>query len=163
MNGNFAGLLAVSAADWELIIRYCIYAVVIAASIVALILLRRHTKLPGHGELAQALSDLLTQVEEAAQEPERAQFLKDAARATYRADRLAYTAALLAEKERYADLGKVSGLVEQARAALSPYKFGKKEAAERDGAELAAQKLREAICAMDGILERDADMKREES
>ena len=77
----------------------------------------------------------------------------------YKADNLAYSVSMLAEKERYADLGNISSLLNEARTELSPYKFGKKEAEEAEGIAAAAEKVQKAIDVADVIIQRDDELK----
>ena len=87
-------------------------------------------------------------------------FIKLATRALYKADNLRYTATVMAEKERYADLGRIATLLGEARTEIAPYKYGKKEAYEGDGMALAAEKVSEVIEVICGVIERDSDLKR---
>lgn len=146
---------------WDLALQYIVYGIVIVLSIIILIFIRKRTRLPRHGEVKKKLDALLEEVEALSAPAEnRMSFIKRASRALYQADNLVYICAMLSEKERYSDLGTISSLLGEARAELVPYKYGKKEAEERDGIEAAAEKVRRASAVMDGILERDREIKR---
>lgn len=145
---------------WHTVIEYIVYGVIIIVSIFLLVLLRKRTRLPRHGELKKKLAALLADVKAIAPGEKRMEFLKAVSRAMYKADNLSYTAAMLAEKERYADLGRISSLVGEARAELSEYKFGKKEPEEAEGIGAAVHKLEDALSVLDGVIERDSEMKR---
>lgn len=146
---------------WELVTEYVVYAVIIVISIVLLIVIRKRTRLPRHTELKKKLSALLNETESlAASDEKRMDFIKRVTRVMYKADNLSYVASLLSEKERYADLGRISSLIGEARSALAPYKLGKKEVVEPDGFTLAIQKLTAAMSVLDGVIERDSELKR---
>ena len=67
---------------------------------------------------------------------------------------------MLAEKEKYADLGTISSLVGEARSALAPYKLGKMDADEPEGLNFAAEKVNEALAVIGNVIERDGELKR---
>lgn len=146
---------------WDLAMQYIIYGVIIVLSIVILILIRRRTRLPRHDEIKSRLDKLHEEVVALKGPSEnRMDFVKRAARVLYLADDLAYTTALLSSKERYSDFGTISSLLGDARSELVPYKYGKKECADCEGLDAAEQKVAKAVSVMDGILERDSDIKR---
>lgn len=147
-----------AAGIWNLVIQYGIYAVIIVVSIVALILLRKYTRLPRHSEFRKKLAALGDEIKAIDPAEKRMDFLKSVTRAIYNADNLAYVAAMLAEKERYADLSRISTLIEEARGELSPYKYGKKEAEEDDGIKAAEEKIQSAIDVLDKVIERDGSI-----
>ena len=95
------GARSAQASDgWELAIQYIAYGIVIVVSVLILLFIRKRTRLPRHTELKKKLEGLLAEVQELSSPAEnRMQFVKRAARALYTADNLAYTAAMLAEKE----------------------------------------------------------------
>lgn len=144
---------------WQLITQYAVYAIIIVVSILMLILLRKYTRLPRHSELKKKLQALLSDINEIGSESKRMDFIKNVSRAMYKADNLAYSVSMLAEKERYADLGNISSLLNEARTELSPYKFGKKEAEEAEGIAAAAEKVQKAIDVADVIIQRDDELK----
>lgn len=149
---------------WELAIQYIAYGIVIVVSVLILLFIRKRTRLPRHTELKKKLEGLLAEVQELSSPAEnRMQFVKRAARALYTADNLAYTAAMLAEKERYSDLGKISSLLEGAREDIAPYKYGKREQEEGEGIAAAEEKVRSAIDVCDVILNRDSAIKNSSS
>ncbi len=167
MNNLLSVLLAAGEANdgnteiWDLVIQYAVFAAIIVISIILLVVLHKQSRLPRHGELKKKLSSLLDEINEiSSAEKKRMDFIKKVSRVIYTADNLAYVATMLAEKERYADLGKIAALISEARAELAPYKLGKKEAAEPDGINLAAEKVSEAIAVLDDVIERDNALKR---
>lgn len=150
----------VAAADggtniWNTILQYCIYSAIIVVSIILLIVLRRYSRLPRHGELKKKLVSLSDEIASISAGENRMDFFKSISKAMYKADKLSYTAALMAEKERYSDLSKISACLSQARGELSPYKFGRKEPEEKEGLAEAAGDIARAISLIDGIIERD--------
>ena len=146
----------------DLVVEYVVYAVIIVVSIFLLIFLRKRTRLPRHGELKKKLEGLLSDINalSSSQDEKRMDFIKLATRALYKADNLRYVATVMAEKERYADLGRIATLLGEARTEIAPYKYGKKEAAEGEGLALAAEKVAEALEVLGGVIERDGDLKR---
>ena len=144
----------------QLVVQYIVYGVIIVVSIFLLILLRKRTRLPRHTELKKKVQGLLSDIRAIDPAEKRMNFLKNVSGAMYKADNLSYTAAMLAEKERYADLGRLSSKLGEVRAELSPYKFGKKEACDSDGIDAAAKKVEEALAILDGIIERDGELRR---
>lgn len=145
---------------WNTVIQYCIYGAIIVVSIFLLILLNKHSRLPRHGELKKKLTALLNEINSISAGEKRVDFFKSISRAMYKADNLSYTAAMMAEKERYADLGKISTYIDEARTELSPYKYGKKEPEDDEGIRAAAAKTEQAIAVLDGVIARDNKMKR---
>ena len=144
----------------DIVVEYVVYAVIIVVSIFLLILLNKHSRLPRHGELKKKLTALLGEINSISAGEKRVDFFKSISRAMYKADNLSYTAAMMAEKERYADLGKISTYIDEARAELSPYKYGKKEPEDDEGIKAAAAKTEQAIAVLDGVIARDNKMKR---
>ena len=167
MNNLLSVLLAAGEANdgnteiWDLVIQYAVFAAIIVISIILLVVLHKQSRLPRHGELKKKLSSLLDEINEiSSAEKKRMDFIKKVSRVIYTADNLAYVATMLAEKERYADLGRLSSKLGEVRAELSPYKFGKKEADDSDGIDAAAKKVEEALAILDGIIERDGELRR---
>lgn len=149
--------LFLAAGDWSnTLLQYIIYGAIIIVSIVLLILLHKHSRLPRHSELKKKLATLSDDINGINPSDKRMDFIKSVTRAMYKADNLAFIAAMLAEKERYADLNKISALIGEARAELSPYKFGKKEADDDDGLKVAAAKIAQATAILDSVIVRDA-------
>ena len=144
----------------DIVVEYVVYAVIIVVSIFLFILLNKHSSLPRHGELKKKLTALLNEINSISAGEKRVDFFKSISRAMYKADNLSYTAAMMAEKERYADLGKISTYIDEARAELSPYKYGKKEPEDDEGIKAAAAKTEQAIAVLDGVIARDNKMKR---
>lgn len=151
-------LLATGTEMWSTAIEYCIYAAIIALSIFALILLRKRSRLPGHDEYRKQLKRLAEGISRLNDGEGKGKFFKRAAYTAYRADALAFTAAAIAEKEKYSDFTAVSELINGVHDDLVPYKYGKKEASEEDGLKSAVQKTEAAIALLDSILERDKKM-----
>lgn len=146
---------------WNLAMQYITYGVIIVISIVLLIVLRKHTRLPRHPELKKQLTALREKISALDPSAKRIDFIREASRAVYRADNLVYVATLLGEKERYADLGRISTLMGEAREELAAYKYGKKEPEEREGIDIALAKVDEAIAVIDKVIERDNKIKNE--
>lgn len=157
---NIILLSSAVSADWKIIIEYIIYAVIIAVSIILLIALRKRTRLPKHGELKKRLVMLHADITALKSPEQRLKFFKNVSRTVYKADNLAFTAAMLAEKERYSDLNKIASLTEEARGELWPYKYSKKEPEQHDGIDAAADKITQAIAAIDKVIERDKKLNR---
>lgn len=145
-----------------LVVQYVVYAVIIAVSILLLILIRKKTRLPRHAEVMRRLNALLEDIKSLATKSGegRTEFLKSVASTLYRADNLAYACTLLASKERYADIGRVASMVEDARAQIAQYRNGKREADEPEGLDAAAHTIEEAIVVMNRVIERDAEIKK---
>ena len=62
---------------------------------------------------------------------------------------------------RHAEIkARLDKLLEQARAELAPYKYGKKESDDPDGISAAVGKIEQAVKVMQGVLDRDRDMKK---
>ena len=155
-SGAAAGL-----SGWDLALQYIIYGAVIVLSIVILILIRKRTRLPRHAEIKARLDKLLEQAQSLSGPAEnRMDFIKRVSRTLYLTDDLAYVTALVSSKERYSDIGNISTLLEQARAELAPYKYGKKESDDPDGISAAAGKIAQAVKVMQNVLDRDRDMKK---
>lgn len=157
--GETAETVAKTPETWQLITQYVVYAVIIVVSILILMLLRKHTRLPRHGELKKKMQALLSDIRSIDVKSKRMDFIKSVSRTMYKADSLSYSAGMLAEKERYSDLGTISTLLSEARAELSPYKFGSKEAEEAEGLAAAAEKTEKALEVLEGIIQRDGELK----
>ena len=146
---------------WELAMQYIIFGVIIVVSIFILILIRKRTRLPRHADLKKRLDSLLEEVRAlSAPFENRMQFVKRVSHALYTVDNLSYISAVMGEKERYSDLSAISSLLGEAHSELAPYKFGKKEADDSDGIDAAAKKVEEALAILDGIIERDGELRR---
>ena len=159
MNNTLLLALGMSA-NWKLLIEYIVYAVIIVVSIILLIFLRKHTRLPKHSELRKKLSALVDEINKLKAPENRMNFFKMVSRTVYKADNLAYTATMLAEKEKYADLNKIASLLDEARGELGEYKYSKKEPEQYDGIDAAADKVTRAIAVLDKIIERDKNLNR---
>ena len=161
--GETAETVAKTPETWQLITQYVVYAVIIVVSILILMLLRKHTRLPRHGELKKKMQTLLSDIRSIDVKSKRMDFIKSVSRTMYKADSLSYSAGMLAEKERYSDLGKISSLLEGAREDIAPYKYGKREQEEGEGIAAAEEKVRSAIDVCDVILNRDSAIKNSSS
>lgn len=144
-----------SANIWNTVLQYIVYGIVIIACVIALIVLSRYSRLPRHGELRKKVTALKEEIEGISTGENRVDFFKSVAKAMYRADKLAYLSSLMAEKERYADLNKISSALTRARGELSHYKYGRKAPDEKEGMEEAVKHIDQAISLIDGMLERD--------
>ena len=146
----------------RLILEYVVYAAVIVVGVVVLALLRRAGRLPRHAELKKqisAFSEDLKAFSAEAYSLTRYQFFRRVAKLLYRADKLAYTAAQVADKERDGDIAAAAGKIEGVRALLTPYRFGKRDSADLGGIAEAADRVGEAGAILEKILARDAELK----
>ena len=172
MNNLFSLLLAAGEASGEgaqaadtpdllaTLTQYAVYAVIIVVSIMLLVILRRRTRLPRHGEFKKKLVQLSADIGALSGKFTRMKFIRSVSQVMYKADNLAYAANMLAAKEKYADFGDIASLINAARAELAPYKAGRKEAAEAKGLSAAAEKVESAIAVLDGVLARDEKINR---
>ena len=145
---------------WNTIIQYCTYAVIIVVCVFVLILMSKRNRLPKHGELKKKLEGLNADIAALKTPLKRVKFYKSVSHVIYKADRLAYVAAMLAEKEKYADLSRIADLISEARNELAPYKFGKLEPEQSEGFDGAAQKVSEAIAVRETVIKRDGEIKK---
>lgn len=150
----------------RLIIEYVIYAAVIVVGILILLLLRRKTRLPRHGELRGKLAAFSEDLESFRKETEsgsftRLKFMKAMSKLVYRADRFIYVTDRMADKERDGEIGSVSVLLGQARTELAAYKFGTRGMQDSGGIGAAQAKVAESVSLFDRILARDAQLKAE--
>ena len=144
---------------WDVVPQYITFGVVIVISIVLLVILRKTSRLPRHPELKKQVASLAADIAAIDPGAKRIDFIKSVSRAMYKADNISYDANMLAEKERYGDLGTVSKLIADARAELSAYKFGAREPGEGEGLAAAAKKVQAALATLDNIIERDSELK----
>lgn len=165
MNNSLSAILLLaaegqSASGWDIALQYIIYGVVIVLSILILIFISRRSRLPGHEKVKERLDGLGKELEELKTSSKtRIEFVKSVAHVLYVTDDLAYITALLSSKERYSDFGTISTLLGGAHSELAPYKYGKKSHEEAEGLQNASEKIAAAIAIMNGIIERDADIK----
>lgn len=150
----------------RLIIEYVIYAAIIVVGILILLLLRRKTRLPRHGELRGKLAAFSEDLESFRKETEsgsftRLKFMKAMSKLVYRADRFIYVTDRMADKERDGEIGSVSVLLGQARTELAAYKFGTRGMQDSGGIGAAQAKVAESVSLFDRILARDAQLKAE--
>lgn len=150
------------AVDWNILIWYGIYGAVIAVCIVLLVLMRKFSRLPRHTDFENRLKELsaaINKLIEGSPDGSRYDFFKQLSRALYNADKLQYLATLMAEKERDGDINRVANLLEKARTALHPYKYGGKDHSETEGLQEAAAGVSAAIATMSQVIERDGVIK----
>lgn len=146
-----------------LLLEYLIYAAIIVVGIIVLIFIKRKTKLPSHAELERRISSLASSLEElialASKEDPGYEFIRQAGKLVYQADKLAYLATLVSEKERDSEIGTVALQLEQCGKRVSQYKFGIQEKDSIDGLYDARADLSSAIDTLRHILKRDAELK----
>lgn len=148
--------------DYRIIIEYAIYAAIIVVGIFILALLKRADRLPKHMELKKLLltfSDDLKTFSKTAPSLTRYQFFRRVSKLLYRADKLEFITAQMADKERDGDIENASLRIQAARDFISPYKFGKRENTDLGGIAEAADKIAEAIAIFDKIMVRDDELK----
>ena len=146
----------------RLIIEYVIYAAIIVVGLFILALLRRAGRLPKHAELKKqfsSLSDDLKAFARTAASLTRYQFFRRVTKLLYRADKLEFITAQMADKERVGDIENASLRIQAARDFISPYKFGKRENTDLGVIAEAADKIAEAIAIFDKIMVRDDELK----
>lgn len=158
-----AGSVQINSQTLNIIIQYCVYGAIIIVSIILLALLHKYTRLPKHSEFKKKLSALQTDMADIDTNAKRMDFIKSVTRAIYKADSLAYTATMLSEKERYSDFGKISSLIQGARAELSPYKYGKREQSDDEGIKTAEKIIASAVEILNGVIERDGELRRKKN
>ena len=147
----------------RLVLEYLFYAAIIVVGILLLIVLRRKTRLPRHGELRKQLAELSAQLEELRAAAEgagmpRMKFLKGMSKLVYRTDKLIYVTDCMADKERDGEIANISALLSQARTELAAYKFGTRTVQDAGGMRLAAGKLAEAEELLERVLARDIQL-----
>lgn len=148
----------------ELLLQYVTYAAIIVVGILVLGLIKRVTKLPSHTELKKRLTALSGDIsefirEESGETSNGYDFFRMATKCANRANKLAYTVTLMAQKERDGNLDSISVLLEEAGVCISPYKFKTKGKDDLSGLEQALEKTQRAIVSIDQILERDKDLR----
>ena len=127
-----------------------------------LALLRRAGRLPKHGELKKQLAAFIGELEtfrRSAASLTRYQFFRRVSKLLYRADKLEFITAQMADKERDGDIESASLRIQAARDFISPYKFGKRENTDLGGIAEAADNIAEAIAIFDKIMVRDDELK----
>ena len=90
------------AVNWDTVIRYGIYGVIIAVCIVLLVLMRKCGRLPRHPDFKARLEGLSADIQKLVEGPSgesRYDFIRQLSRALYGADKLQYIATLMAEKD----------------------------------------------------------------
>ena len=150
------------ALDWNTVIWYLVYGIIIVVCIVLLVLMRKYGHLPRHPEFKHRLEELSAEIQKLIEDSEdgkRRDFFKQASRAFYRTDKLQYIATLMAEKERDGDINRAATQLERARTALHPYKYAGKERSEPEGLQEAASAVAAAIVTMGAVIERDGAIK----
>ncbi len=152
----------IMAAEWDVILEYIIYAVIIVVCVALLILIRKHNRLPRHPEFKKRIEGLLERIDALSGEggcEKKYDFIKQLTRALYVADKLNYTATVMAEKERDGDIGRVATALDAARNELVQYKYGRRDRTDGEGIAAAAEKVRAAVDIMDRVIERDSAIK----
>lgn len=156
--GSEAGVAAA-----ELALQYGIYAAIIVIGLVVLWILHRRSKLPSHVELQSRLHALASDIEALASacgssEMGTYAFFKKISKLLYQTDSLVYVSTLLSDKERDGDIGNIAIALENARDAISPYKFRSKTQDEPGGLYEAYEKVNGATVTMKKIIDRDRIM-----
>ena len=147
----------------ELLLQYGIYAAIIIVGLLVLGFIKRATKLPSHAELKKRLQvltgDIRAFIKAEGEEISGYDFFRMASKCANRANKLAYTVTLMAQKERDGNLDAISALLEEANACITPYKFKAKGREDLSGLEQALEKTEKAIASINLILERDKDLR----
>lgn len=148
----------------ELLLQYGIYAAIIVVGIIALIFLKRATRLPDHADLKARLCALHEDIAELIKASDDGEgsaydFFYMTSKCANRANKLAYTVTLMAQKERDGNLDAIAALLEEAHVCIIPYKFKTKGKEETSGLVQAKAKTEKAISSLELILERDRDLK----
>ena len=76
-----------------------------------------------------------------------------------KANKLAYTVTLMAQRERDGNLDGIASLMTEIYDCIAPYKFKTKETQDLSRLEQALDKAEKAIASIDLILERDRDLR----
>lgn len=146
----------------NLISEYVVYAAIIVVGLVVLAMLRRAGRLPKHTELKKQLAAFIEDLgafTEGAAALTRYQFFRRISKFLYRADKLEFITAQMADKERDGDIGSASALIQNARDLISPYKYGKRESTDPSGITEAVEKVTQAAQIIDRIIARDDELK----
>lgn len=138
----------------RLLLQYLIYAAVIVAGVLLLVLLNRITRPPKHTELKSRLQTFAEALDRVPERGENAyEKLKTVAKLIYQLDKLVYVSFTMSQKERDADLDSFSVMLEGARNELTAYKASKCEVPQR--LTNAQTKIGDAAALLDRIIERD--------
>lgn len=155
---------ALLSASWKTLIEYIVYAAIIIIGLLILMFIKRKNKLPGLIDLKNTLTKLKKDIEEfidsqLTSEKTRYDYFKTVSRLVYSTDKLIYQTSMVAAKRRDSDIDSVTKLIEDGRAFLLPYKFGKTETDGLSGMDEANGKISQAIEILDKIIERERVLK----
>ncbi len=147
----------------ELLLQYVMYSAIIVVGLLVLGFIKRVTKLPSHSELKKRLVSLSGDINSLMEKDGEAEtnaydFFRMTAKCANRANKLAYTVTLMAQKERDGNLDSISTLLTEAHECISPYKFKAKGKEDLSGLDDALKKTNRAIASIDLVLERDKDL-----
>lgn len=148
----------------ELLLQYVTYAAIIVVGILILGLIKRVTKLPSHAELKKRLEALRSEISDFIEEGHETEkssydYFRQMEKCAGKANKLAYTVTLMAQKERDGNLDEIATLMTEAFESIAPYKFKSKETQDMSGLVQAIVKTEKAIASIDLILERDKDLR----
>lgn len=148
----------------RLLMQYIVYLCIIVFGLLILGFIKKKNRLPSHSELKIRLEALLKKINEVIElEKENSKnkydFFKKVTNLIYILDKLIYTAAMLAEKERIVELNSISDLLNQAKNEMVPYKFGRKGKEDLSNLFAARDNVQKAIQIMVRVLERDTEFK----
>lgn len=155
-------LLAAEETDiTALILQYVIYAAVIVAGIVILILLKRASRLPDHAEVKNRLGVILSLLDKEKEDCAENAYnrVKSVAKILSKLDKLIYCTSTMARKERDGDMDNLSVMLEYARGEIAAYKLMRRDETYRLTS--ARNKLAEADELLEKIIERDAALKKD--
>lgn len=137
-----------TSAPERLWLQYIIYAAIIVAGIIVLLLMKRASRLPNHKELRKRLLGVAASMDEAIAQARTRSVIKTYAAFVSSIDRLSFTVYAMAQKERDGELDNLSVLLEQARGELmKPSSEGNVAAARA--------KIGDGLSLLDKIIERD--------
>ena len=150
--------------QWKLLFNYGVYVLVIVVGIFILLLFKKKNRLPNHIDIDNRLTSLLQSVQvlisgSQTEIKKKYDFLKKVSSFLYQTNKLIYQISLVAEKEQDGDIEAIVVLLEEARIAVSSYKFGLKDKADPCGFEKAIEKLQAAKFKLKAIIERDIVLK----
>lgn len=148
----------------ELLLQYVMYAAIIVVGLLVLGLIKRATRLPSHIELKKRLNSLRGDIDALIQSERGAavngyDFFRMSAKCANKANKLAYTVTLMAQRERDGNLDSISALLTEVHGCITPYKFKAEEKNDISGLEQALEKTDRAILSLELILERDNDLR----
>lgn len=172
MNGLFYALCVLEVEDdspVSLAIQYSVYLAVIILCIVILGLIRRKQKPLTHAELHDKLvllSDKLTAFIKYLRGDRHGQydFFRATQKLIYLTNKLIYHTNVLADKERDSAITNIALSIERAKNLMLDFKTSWKASGDESGAELyklslASDQLRQAVSAINKIIERDRQLR----